>query len=306
MKNKRLAGLCLTAILAGCNYSGKAIELDASLVPDQYQQERKTLIIGLDGVRVDALKKADTPNIDSLAEKGAYSFEMQADIPTWSGHEWSNVLTGVTAKKHGVTENMFRGKNYFEYPDIFTRLSYVEPELNTIPIVSWNGISDNILLGVNNLIYHENKYECESSVAEDAVYSLTEDNPDLMYLHILDVDKAGHSYGFHPDVWQYVKTIEDVDKQIGSIMESLKNRPNYEQENWLVLLTTDHGGTREGHGGATPEERTVFYIANGKDVVPGEIKPVPRHVDIVPTVLKHMRIPVNPSWGLDGKVAGLK
>ena len=42
-----------------------------------------------------------------------------------------------------------------------------------------------------------------------------------------------------------------------------------------------------------------------KQVKKGEIIPVPTHVDVAPTILKHLGIPIKPEWGLDGKVVGL-
>lgn len=60
-------------------------------------------MIGLDGVRPDALMKANTPNIDKLIENGLSSMEAwtQTTGLTDSGPGWASVLTGAEMYKHG-------------------------------------------------------------------------------------------------------------------------------------------------------------------------------------------------------------
>jgi len=46
----------------------------------------------------------------------------------------------------------------------------------------------------------------------------------------------------------------------------LQARENYETEDWLILVSTDHGGIGFGHGGNTIDEERIFMIASGKNV----------------------------------------
>ena len=50
------------------------------LISGIYSQERKVLMIGIDGCRPDALNLANTPNIDSLIDNGAYSLKHKLAI----------------------------------------------------------------------------------------------------------------------------------------------------------------------------------------------------------------------------------
>ena len=56
---------------------------------------KKVLLIGLDGVRVDILAAANTPNIDALIANGTFSDDAQTRPRTVSGPGWSSMLTGV-------------------------------------------------------------------------------------------------------------------------------------------------------------------------------------------------------------------
>lgn len=299
-----LKGLALSAGLLSCGLE----ELVKEKKPT-WHNPNKVLLIGIDGVRPDALLKAATPNLDSLINTGAYSFKAQAGLYTWSGSCWSNILTGVWENKHGVVDNSFSGANYRGYPNLFTLIKQVQPELNAVSIVSWGSLCKQIFSRANNCKiypYTGRVREGDYLVAQQAAKILVNNNPDVLFAYFLGVDLMGHKYGFHPDVPEYVHEIERVDRLVGSIMNALVSRPTYEKENWLVLSITDHGGIGKHHGGQTPEEKTIFYIANGRSTIPGEIIPAPTHVDIVPTALYHLNIPVNPMWGLDGKVAGIR
>ncbi len=266
------------------------------------QHQNKVLLIGIDGLRPDALEAAKTPNLDHLITHGAYSNHAKSGEYTVSAPGWSNILTGVWEKKHGVKDNSFRGAKYDRYPSLFTRLEKSYPSLYTASIVSWEPINDKIIPHANK---RYSNHEDDHLVMKSAVDTLNQENPDLLFVYFGDVDLAGHKYGFHPSVVGYRREIEEVDHQIGSVLQALCGRKNYSDEDWLILCTTDHGGRRAGHGQNTPEDRTIFYLASGKSVQPGKISGTPQQVDIVPTILQHLRIPSDLSWGLDGKVCGL-
>ncbi len=288
------------AALSGCPPFSAFQSSEDSLY--HHPNHRKVLLIGVDGLRPDALEAARTPYLDDLIAHGRYSNHAQSGEYTVSAPGWSNILTGVWEKKHGVKDNSFRGAKYDRYPSLFTRLEKAYPSLSTVSIVSWEPINERIIPIADKR--HAN-HEDDNLVMKLAADTLARENPDVIFVYFGDVDLAGHKYGFHPSVAGYRKEIEEVDGQIGSVLQALYSRKNYSREDWLILCTTDHGGRKGGHGLNTPEDRTIFYLASGKSVKPGKIEGTPKQVDIVPTILKHLQIPVDPVWGLDGKVCGL-
>ena len=46
------------------------------------------------------------------------------------------------------------------------------------------------------------------------------------------------------------------------IIEAVEARKTYDTEDWLIIITTDHGGNGTGHGGPSFEERMTFIISN--------------------------------------------
>lgn len=267
---------------------------------------KKVLMIGVDGLRPDALLQAATPNIDALVAEGAYSFSARTGKHTVTGPGWSNIFTGVWEEKHGVKDNTFQGANYRQYPTLFTRIEDYNPELNTSVVASLDWITDTIITTADARIYHPFEKDGDLKVAETASRLLSHHNVDMMFAYFMGVDETGHNYGFSPEVPEYLAEIETIDHYIGMLMHGVKRRPTYKEENWLTLLTSDHGGKGKSHADVGEEAMKVPLIMHGPAVQKDEITPVPRQVDIAPTVLSYFGITIRPEWGLDGKVIGLK
>ncbi len=234
-----------------------------------FAKENKVLIIGIDGVRPDAMVVAETPNIDDLISNSTYSLDAINEGTTSSGPSWSAMLTGVWQSKHGVNDNSFNGENYNEYPHFFKYLEDTNPELHTASICQWDPIND-------QLAYLEADYvknvSSEAQLITETVNYLSNNDPDALFIHFDDVDGAGHGQGYSPTNPPYLTAIEEVDAGIGQIMQALKGRANYENENWLIIISTDHGGIGHGHGGNSIEERNIFVICSGDEVPNIEIK----------------------------------
>lgn len=92
----------------------------------------RLLIIGIDGVRSDALTSAYTSNIDTLIAGGLYSPNALNDAITISGPGWSKILCEVRSDKHLVEGNDFSINNYDEYPSVFSYIENAFSDVNTI------------------------------------------------------------------------------------------------------------------------------------------------------------------------------
>jgi len=65
----------------------------SSTMPNETR--KKVLLIGLDGIHVDILEQADTPNLNALIAGGAFSADARTRPITVRGPGWSSMLTGV-------------------------------------------------------------------------------------------------------------------------------------------------------------------------------------------------------------------
>ena len=265
--------------------------------------QNKVLILGIDGLRPDALLAAKTPNLDDLWKNGAYSFNAKTDDLSWSGVCWTGMLTGVWKDKHKVMGNEYKNPNIKEYPHFFNLAKQQQPDLRTYSIANWSPVHK--ILQEDDATVVQNKLT-DGLVTKSVKKALKKEDVDAMFVHLDNVDHAGHKFGYAPDNSKYIRSIEKTDKKIRRIVKSLQKRKNYTNENWLILVSTDHGGSGTNHGKAIPEHTTIFYIASGKDVKKGEIKKQVYVIDVAVTALKHLGIDIKEEWNLDGNVSGLK
>lgn len=297
----------------------------------QVTKTRKVLIIGIDGTRPDALQKAKTPNIDGLLSTSLFTFNGWHCGITMSGPSWSDIMCGVWEEKHGVTSNGYSGSNFNDYPYFTKRAKEIIPDLYCVQVVEWPALNDNVY----NAGWDE-KIKVPDGVgtptADSAVAKLKLPYLDCLFVYFDEVDLTGHKSEFNPNNSNYISAIEEVDSYIGRILNALYSRPDYENENWLILLVTDHGGSGIGHGTGFDTDRNVWWIASGasvphkqlagedpgsyqyngfpyfiKKVNPVSLKKNPVHTDIAVTALHHLlyETGINPEskteWNLDGK-----
>jgi len=132
---------------------------------------------------------------------------------------------------------------------------------------------------------------------------LTEDLDAVVWM-ISDLDTTGHSYGFSPTVSEYVDAMSLIDTQIGSVLDAIASRATIENEDWMIIISTDHAGSGTNHGSNIPEHRLVPLFVHGGGVVPGPVWPPPNAVSIVPTAIAHLGVEIDEAWGLDGVPIG--
>ena len=296
-------------------------------------QTRKVLVIGVDGCRSDAMVQANTPNLDALVANGLFSYDAWHCGITVSGPSWSTIMTGVWWNKHGVTGNSYTGSNFNQYPYFTTRAKEIKPNLRCVEVIEWAPLITGVYNDNWDLQISTPDGISDSTGPVAAAELLADDSLDCLFVYFDAVDLAGHSTGFDPANAAYIQAIEKVDVNIGRIRNALHNRPNSANEDWLVLVVTDHGGTGTLHGGNSWAERHIWWVASGAAVPhqqiseadPGTYNPLligvfnasgvdtaklrrsPVQTDCAVTALHHLiydsglRPENQTAWNLDGK-----
>ncbi len=276
---------------------------------------KKVLLIGIDGIRVDMLAQADTPNLDALVDAGAFSANARTRPITVSGPGWSSMLTGVWMEKHRVESNDFTGNNYAQYPDFLTRVEQVRPELNTYAVIHWPAMGTTadggpMISRVVDVLVNINGDAIGYAIADAEVISIASHylrvgDPDVSFVYMTNTDSVAHETDSFSA--EYRAAVELADRRVGELVAAVKARPTYTQEDWLILSSTDHGRADDGsHGESSIEELTIYYLASGPAADPESLTAMPHIVDIAPTALAHLGIEIVPEWDLDGRVNGLR
>jgi predicted AlkP superfamily pyrophosphatase or phosphodiesterase len=276
---------------------------------------KKVLVIGIDGIRVDLLAETSTPNIDELIAEGFFSDRARTNVRTMSGPGWSSMLIGARTDKHLVDSNNFTGNDYATYPEFLTRLEQVDSTFNTFAAVDWAPLGSTASGGplfsdaIDELVFFDGEEEgyhrADSLSVAAAVDRLENEDIDAAFVYIGDADEVSHVTGTYAP--EYLRAIEAADVLVGRLVAAIQARPTYAVEDWLILVSTDHGRNEEGgHGGDSDQERTIFFLAHGPSVARQPIETPPNIVDVAVTALVHLGVEIDPAWNLDGRPIALR
>lgn len=274
-------------------------------------REKKVLTIGLDGVRPDALAAANTPNVDSLLDgtffgtggpSGIFAMNGQSEHLTFSGPGWGAYMTGLHVDRHGADTNEF--ENVVPgTTDWFTPLEAYEPSLNTHRVLTWQIASDSFPSGADTAENFEYTQNGDQLMTNRVAQWMQDPATDAMMMFYSNADVAGHTCGFSPTAACYISAIQTIDGQIGQVMSAIHARPTFSNEDWLVVITSDHGGLGTGHSGGLPEQRTIPFIVAGPLATTVLPQANPRQVDVAATVLTYFGAPIPSNY--DGHAIGL-
>lgn len=98
---------------------------------------------------------------------------------------------------------------------------------------------------------------------------------------------------------EFYKQLQKEDQYVGQIVQAMEEEGL--MEDTLIILTANHGGKGTGHGGNSPEERTVFWAAKGKSIAPGTL--LSDEVEVVDTAAvaaRALRLDIPENW--DAKI----
>ncbi len=288
---------------------GTAAVLAATTPPALAEGDRapKVLLVGIDGLRSDAMVAARTPAIDALVADGCLALDAATSRETVSGPSWSNVLCGVWPDKHRVVDNRFLISDYETYPSVFTLIERAAPGRRTAMFANWGPIGERILKNdpIDEKVSLADTNDDAPQVAA-CERALATGDADFTFAYIGRVDETGHRFGFHADSPTYLEAIELADAQLGRLLAAIDARATRGREDWLVVLVTDHGGTVDlNHGRDIPEHRRHPFLVSGDAAAKGVLRGTVNQVDAVATALAHLGVPVDPAWDLDSRPVGL-
>jgi hypothetical protein len=286
----------------------------------------KVLVIGTDGTRWDLLRDAmrdgGAPNLARLARQGFVrpsKLDYAPNVFTLSEVGWSSIASGVWPGKHGVDGHKFNmdpkqaTKN--GYLDFLTRVQRAAPRLDTYLASDWANIGlaqnggpifgatdDRFAVSVDEETL-EQWDAGDVRVTNAAKSFLRRGDPDASFVYLGLVDETAHLSGSATPA--YPAAISSTDARIGQLIRAAHKRPSYPFESWTIIVTTDHGQlpldepSIASHLTQTPLEITSFLIGAGPGL--GANVKRPKVVDIAPTVLHQLGLPVRKVWKLDGR-----
>lgn len=241
--------------------------------------KKKCILIGYDGARADVINfRGENGAVNYLSNLGTckLSYAGGVNVPfiniqqTSTAPGWCSILTGELGLKNGVTGNGMCMKKGYE--SLVTSLITSGKADKTSFFTSWDGhFIDKISAYHAEMVSAQEKginanYSCladDRAVMDGAIAEITDpDGSDFIFAILEACDHTGHTSGFSYFNPEYQNAFTQSDNDAMEIINNIKDRENYDLEDWLIIVTSDHGGIRKGHGGASIQERITFIVAN--------------------------------------------
>lgn len=244
---------------------------------------KKAIFLGYDGFRADGLENIrDMENsaIMAVREMGGLYHTFSGGISgvneqaTSTAPSWMAMLTGGWADYNGINDNnqmkndaktfltkiaeTGRSASFTTSWREHTKLSY-RPDIvyaieNGLPVEYTHQVDDAATY------YQILKYTAKP----EGVQKTAAEDPDVIFFTFEHTDHAGHDTGFGNQNEEYISACKEADSWGYEILKTIEARSTYATEDWLIIISTDHGGTETSHGGQTPFERMTWLACNQK------------------------------------------
>ena len=195
----------------------------------------------------------------------------------------TSMLTGTEPDVHGVTWNdeLLERYGHITTPTIFGMAK--QAGFGTAAFFSKAKLIHLAVPGTLDTVRAPRNFDTWSAdrTIDYAERYIEQAQPNLLFVHIGDPDRAGHDWGWMSIA--YGLAVREADDEITELL--LTADRVYGRRNYTAIITADHGGHDRDHRSDDPRDVTIPWIAWGKGVEPGVVLPGIRTMDTAATVL---------------------
>lgn len=250
--------------------------------PEPGKKRKKAIVLGFDGARCDSLANiAGNPDsaVMYLKNKGGLYISCAGGDPkgpkqyTDTAPGWASILTGQWAKVHGAVSNGVIKS--VSCPSLLIQLPGEHEGFKVSFNVIWPGHFDRGEKGTycdeidfareKGYGLSVNKAKTDGELHRIILGRVAEPDCDDFLMCIYErPDENGHGTGFGNKNPNYVDGVKGCDRDAMEVIRAIESRETYGEEDWLIIITSDHGGRKRRHGGQSVMERTTFISSSKK------------------------------------------
>ncbi|MGN1418542.1 MAG: hypothetical protein ACI4W6_04375 [Acutalibacteraceae bacterium] len=253
---------------------------------EKTDKQPKCIFIGWDGCRADAMKyliKSEDRKVSGDNDTGVYSAvsslketgglyityvggEEKDPQETSTAQGWASALCGKWMKKpwkqgiewtldndYPTVLKILAEKGYKASFSAIWSIHFDNTYKNEIEFAQKGGLEQYFYRFETDLELYDNLKD-RIKCGDDFIFGIFE-NPDI----------NGHETGFGDDNYRYVSGVCNLDRLSYQLLTEIKKRSTFEDEDWLVVIGSDHGGHQTRHGTQKIQDRTTF-LAMSKPV----------------------------------------
>lgn len=257
------------------------------------------VFIGLDGWAANTYDTSDMPVVKKLASDGAMTLDKRSVLPSSSAINWASIFMGVPPEVHGYLQwgskspelEQPKGavKEHGIMPTIFQAVRRQHPGANLALFAEWDGIKhlvDSLALD------HFEEPALENMAAVSGEY-IRKNKPELIAIIFDRPDHPGHDTGWGSP--EYYDMMTRVDAYVGDIVRAVEDAGMLDDT--VFVITADHGGIDNHHGGISMSEMLSPMIIVGKGIKQGHrIHELVMSPDLTPIMAHILGIDPEPIW----------
>jgi predicted AlkP superfamily pyrophosphatase or phosphodiesterase len=267
---------------------------------------KNVILVSIDGLRPDAIEQFSASTLQRLIREGSYSLSARTVMPSTTLPSHTSMLSGEPPEEHGVLWNNVTSAetDVVDFATVFS----VAREHGYSTAAFFSKAKFGPLQRPGTLDYSQapggwfGRWSSAKTMGDVRSY-LANEKPNLLFVHLSDPDRAGHSSGWMSPT--YGRAVRDADAAVQQLIEAA-NRA-YGLGNYSLLVTADHGGHAHGHGTSATEDVTIPWIAWGRGVHAGFLKDIEIDTfDTAPTVLWMLGVSEPDGWDGDAVVEAFR
>ncbi|HJX37265.1 MAG TPA: alkaline phosphatase family protein, partial [Anaerolineae bacterium] len=235
---------------------------------------QQVVIVLVGGLTYEA--SLEMPFLNDLREQG-FDARCRGYYPSSSQSAWTTLLSGASPEISDapLLDLPYDQLRFLTVDDLFTEAKRANLRTGLAGFHWWERLVPEQVVDHRFFVAATNA-EADDLVAETALTFVSNLPPNLLLVHLSQVDHAARSHG--TDSPQYREAVQGADSLLRRIAQAVSLRRN------VLVVASDHGYLAHGgHGGADREVILAPFVMVGGRVTPAQDREIDQ-ADVAPTI----------------------